>query len=572
MQESLLEKKWHVFSISLCTLFTFLLLYIFRDVDDNRLTSWKWVFSDVEIISFVFLIAAGIIFTYALLNSPVARQMPSVFLFLSSFAISAIFWKTPEVIVDTSRYFTQAKHLEIYGIRHFVSEWGKDISVWTDLPLVPFLYGLIFKLFGEARAFIQVFTTFVFSMTVVLTYLIGRTLSDEDTGFFAGVLLWGVPYIFSQVPLMLVDVPTMFFLTLSIYTFIMALQKGGVWIAVSSISIFCAVFSKYSAWMMLSVLCIVFMVYLKKGRRATGQGHEKRTRIISRVISVVLTAGLLVGLIVMFKFDVISGQIEFLLDYQAPGLRRWGESFISTFFYQVHPFITIAALYSVYEAFRKKDRKFLIVSWLIFLIVLLQIRRSRYIMVAFPMLTLMASYGLQKIETMEIRRYIASSIVAASLVVAIFAYLPFLQSTSLVNLKDAGGFLDSIDADRIEVFTVPSKETVVNPAVSVPLLDLFTKKDIFYHHDRGLSLPFEKIEKSPLRFTWEYKNPAYYADGHKAVDNNAVVVVISNASVKKFPDDIEEKIRGYKNIGVFENSSGIFRYSPALRIFAPEGM
>jgi asparagine N-glycosylation enzyme membrane subunit Stt3 len=193
MQESLLEKKWHVFSISLCTLFTFLLLYIFRDVDDNRLTSWKWVFSDVEIIWFVFLIAAGIIFTYALLNSPVTRQMPSVFLFLSSFAISAVFWKTPEVIVDTSRYFTQAKHLEIYGIRHFISEWGKDISVWTDLPLVPFLYGLIFKLFGEARAFIQVFTTFVFSMTVVLTYLIGRTLSDEDTGFFAGVLLWGVP-------------------------------------------------------------------------------------------------------------------------------------------------------------------------------------------------------------------------------------------------------------------------------------------------------------------------------------------------------------------------------------------
>jgi hypothetical protein len=572
MPGALLKKKWHVFSISLCTLFTFLLLYIFRDVDDNRLTSWKWVFADVEIIWFVFLIAAGIIFTYALLNSPVTRQTPSVFLFLSSFAISAIFWKTPEVIVDTSRYFTQAKHLEIYGIRHFVSEWGKDISVWTDLPIVPFLYGLIFKLFGEARAFIQVFTTLVFSMTVVLTYLIGRTLRDEDTGFFAGVLLWGIPYIPSQVPLMLVDIPTMFFLTLSIYTFIRALQKGGVWIAVSSISIFCAVFSKYSTWMMLSVLCVVFMVYLMEGRRPIGKGREQITRIISRGLSVVLAAGLLAGLIVMFKFDVISGQIEFLLDYQAPGLRRWGESFISTFFYQVHPFITIAALYSVYETFRKKDRKFLIVSWLIFLIVLLQIRRSRYVMIVFPMLTLMASYGLQKIKTMEIRRYIVSSVVAASLVVAIFAYLPFLQSTSLVNFKDAGSFLDSIDADRIEVFTVPSKETVVNPAVSVPLLDLFTKKNILYHYDRSFSLPFEKIEKSPLRFTWEYKIPGYYFDDYKTGVNNSVLVVIYNASVKKFPNDIEEKTKGYENIKVFENSSGIFRYSPALTILAPEGM
>ena len=62
---------------------------------------------------------------------------------------------------------------------------------WTDMPLVPFLYGLIFKFFGESRLYIQIFTTFFFSMTVVLTYMIGKTLWDEDTGLYGGMLLLG---------------------------------------------------------------------------------------------------------------------------------------------------------------------------------------------------------------------------------------------------------------------------------------------------------------------------------------------------------------------------------------------
>jgi 4-amino-4-deoxy-L-arabinose transferase-like glycosyltransferase len=140
--------------------------------------------------------------------------------------------------VDTSRYFTQAKHLEMYGIKYFMHEWGKGISAWTDLPLISFFYGLIFKFFGESRIYIQIFTTFLFSMTCVITFFIGKTLWDEETGFLAGLLLLGTPYLFSQIPLMLIDVPTMLFLTLSVFTYIRAIEKGGIWIGTLSI-LFC---------------------------------------------------------------------------------------------------------------------------------------------------------------------------------------------------------------------------------------------------------------------------------------------------------------------------------------------
>jgi hypothetical protein len=560
-----------------------LLLYIFRNSDDNRLTSWKWAFADTELLWPVLIIMAGIIFLYALLNSPITHQRPSLFLFSVSFAVCAVFWKVPEVIIDASRYFTQAKHLELYGITYFFSEWGRDIYAWTDLPLVPFLYGLIFKIFGEARAFIQVFTAIIFSGTVVLAYLIGKALWDEETGFFAGVLLWGIPYIFSQTPLMLVDVPTMFFLTLAIYMFIIALQKGGIWVPLSAVSVFCTVFSKYSAWVMLSVLAVVFLVLLKQGsgRNRRGQGvmvHDADAQTpeavpdfrscIYRGIAVVVITGALVGVAVYLKYDFILGQMKFLREYQAPGLGRWGESFVSTFLYQIHPFITIAALYAVYYAVRKKDPKFLIISWLVLLIVILQIRRSRYVMVVFPMVTLMASYGLQKIASPEIRRYVASCIAAVSLTVAMFAYMPLLQSMSLVNLKNAGIFLDSVDAEKVEVFALPSEKSTVNSSVAVPILDLYTGKDILYHYDNSSSFPSESIDTSPIRFTWGYKNPGYYIPTQNG-PVSYTIAVITNHGDDVLPGPIREKLKRYERIRVFEATEGLFLYSPVVTVYSP---
>lgn len=571
---SRVSKDIEFFLISILTILIFLALFMLRAVDDNRLTSWLWTFSSVNITSFLLIMILGIIFAYILAKISFPKFSSSAFLFLISFAAVMPFWTAPEVIVDVSRYFTQAKHLEVYGIGYFIREWGRDINAWTDLPLVPFLYGLIFKFFGESRLYIQIFTTSLFSMTVVLTYLIGKTLWDENVGFFAGALLLGIPYLFTQVPLMLVDVPTMFFLTLSIFAFIKAMDNGKVWIAISAFAIFLAFFSKYSIWMMLSILVVIFLVYLlqnteQRAKNTDSGTSNSKTRFlyIYRGALVAIMAGLLIGIVILFKFDVISGQINLLYDYQRPGLRRWGESFVSTFFYQIHPFITIAALFSLYVAFKKKDLKYIIICCLILLVVLLQIERIRYIMVIFPMFALMASYGLQEIKTKELRRFLVSCAVISSLVVAIFAYLPFLQKMSSVNLKNAGKFLNSIDVANIEVLTLPSTNSIVNPAVSVPILDFFTEKDIYYHYDVGFLPPFEKIRESPLRFTWEYKNPEYYSTNRNKVAGNTAIVVISSELGQTIPDYITQRTKGFHMSKIFKDSTGVFRYVTIVSVY-----
>ena len=148
------------------------------------------------------------------------------------------------------------------------------------------------------------------------------------------------------------------------------------------------------------------------------------------------------------NLDVILGQLELLQSYQVPGLRRWEESFTSTFLFQIHPFITGAALFSAYAAFKQRDARYAIILWLPLLLVLLEIKRIRYLLPVFPMLALMASYGLREIATGKSGNTVVLCIVASSMVLMVFGFLPFAQKASAANLKQAGEYLDSLQAAR----------------------------------------------------------------------------------------------------------------------------
>jgi 4-amino-4-deoxy-L-arabinose transferase-like glycosyltransferase len=511
------------------------------------------VFEAVDAGNIYMLLLAGIFIAWMLSRLP--RPGPRT-LFVLSFVTGALFWREPEVIVDVSRYFTQAKHLEMYGVGYFLREWGGEISAWTDMPLVPMLYGLIFKFAGESRLFIQVFTTLLFSLTVVLVSLTGRDLWDEEVGSSAGMLMLAMPYLYTQIPLMLVDVPSMFFLVLSFFTLNRAMERGGVMIALSSLAVVCCVFSKYSMWLMLSVLVVLFLLRLKEG--PTGI-------IFRRGILVFLLAGGVSGVLLLVNHDIVSGQIRFLMDYQRPGLKRWTESFISTFFYQVHPFVTLGALYSFYLAVKKKDIKYIAAAWLVVLVMVMQIKRIRYTVPVFPMLALMSAYGISGIKAEGARRFLLLAAVMSSLVVAVFAYLPFLEGLSARNLKDAGAYVDGLDAERVKVFTLPQK-SAVNPAVAVPLLDLYTKKDIEFEYDTTALPPFEKFLKSPLRFTWHYSNPEYYESRN---GEDYAVVVISGGGDRSLPGHVEEEVRGRLALKTF-GIKGRFRFKTVVTVFSEQ--
>jgi Dolichyl-phosphate-mannose-protein mannosyltransferase len=552
-------RNGYILVFALLLLATFLALFFSRSLDDDRLTSWRYVFGFADPLKVLFLLEAGILPALLLAKSSLSDRHPLLFLFLFSYAAAAVFWREPEVIVDASRYFTQAKHLELYGAGYFLREWGKAIPAWTDMPAVPFLYGLIFRFFGETRLYIEMFTTLLFSLTVVLTCLTGRELWGNEAGFFAGMLLLGIPYLFSQVPLMLVDLPAASFLMLSVYTFIRAIERGGPTILLAAAAIFVTFFAKYSTWLMLTILPVILAVYcIRRPSQPPG-------RYFLRGLLIFLGAGVMIACLAVYKYDVISEQMKLLVEYQKPGLRRWGESFLSTFVFQVWPWLTAAAVYSLFRAIRKKDLRFLIVLWLPLLIVALRIERIRYSVMAFPMIALAASSGLAALRRRETAKLIVYGIAVSSIVLAASAFLPFLDRISLVNIKEAGAFLDHLGGGDVRVFTLPEEHPVANPAAAVPLLDLFTHKTLRYDYTPSFAKDSGEILTSPLRFTFEYRNPRYYS-GEKA-EKESAIVVISGEKGETLPPGIEQKVRGFRKMKVFDTSENVFVYQTIATIY-----
>ncbi|MCF6289494.1 MAG: glycosyltransferase family 39 protein [Desulfobacterales bacterium] len=503
------------------------------------------------------MLLAGFLGAVFLARFSCYEQKP-IFLFIAAWVSGALFWGVPEVIVDTSRYFTQAKGLELFGPGYFLGHWGNGIFAWTDLPLMPFIYGLVFKYLGEARIYIQLLNTTFFGLTALLTYLIGKTFWGREVGFRAGLLLLGMPYIFSQVPLMLVDVPSMFFLTLSVYTLATALDRGGVfYVSLAAGSLFLAFFVKYSLWLFLSVNVFVFLVYLKKNPGPA----------IRRCAAVLFLFVLFAGTVVLARYDFFVEQITFIKEYQKPGLGRWSESFVSTFLFQVHPFITMAALFSGYRAVRKRDFRYLVISYLVLLLVFLQIKRIRYILPILPMLALLASYGLCMVKDRVVRKFIICCAVGCSLAVALAAYQPFLRNMGAANLKDAGFFLDKQETIKTALVVISRQgKQILNQAVSVPLLDLYTNKKIIYNQIDPAKKPADFLTSS-LRFTWEYQVPGFYLEtAGKERPADAVVVVATRQDMDWSPS-IRESIKGFDRVKMFGRTTGVFKHQTFVTIY-----
>jgi len=321
-----------------------------------------------------------------------------------------------------------------------------------------------------------------------------------------------------------------------------------------------ALLSKWSAWPLLSGLPALLLA-----------SRPEALRGLRRLAAVAAVAGLLLAAALLPARDVVAGQLELLLGYQVAGPRRWGESFLSTFLFQVHPFLTAGALLSAWMAIRRRDARWLVVAWPVLLLLFLQVRRIRYWVPALPMLALMAAHGLRAIPAAPVRRLAVACAVAGSLVVALHGQLPFLERTSAVNLEEAGAYLDGLEEPTVEVLTPGRPGAEVNPAVSVPILDLFTAKRLVYAYEPPPRPP--GAETSALRFTWEYRNPAYYAPGVEAA---RVVVVVSDDLGEPLPPEVRRRVSGLGLARVFAVDEGVFGHRTLVRVYraaaAPSGV
>lgn len=543
----------HAFLVFLCFTAVLPLLHLARAADTNTFTSWRWVFPGGAVLEAMpLLLAAMLVAHLAWRVSLPARAHTMLAAALPAAAVLPL-WSEPEAILDASRYFLQAKALAVHGVPHFLREWGRGIDAWTDLPLVPFLYGLVFSLLGESRTAIQALNTILFGLTALLTCRIGRHLWDEETGLHAALLLAGIPFLLVQVPLLLVDVATMFFLTLAIWTFLSALRRGGApRVLACALAVSAASLSKYSAWpMLLVVLAVCVAVQPAPERRAAR----------ARALAVLLATAAILAPILALRADVLHDQLRLLLGYQWAGLARWREGLLSTFLFQAHPFLAGLAIVGAVRAARARDARFLVAASSVALVLLLRIERARYVVPLLPLFVLMASRGLAELGDRRSRRLVALGIVATSLVVAYRGYLPFLRGTSLANLARAGAYLDATDGAGLEVYALPQRSSSGSTFAVIPLLDYYTARPIVSPQAWPVHGEGAATRTSSLRFTWELRAPAFYAG--PIARGHAPVVVISDGPPAELPGvtPSREPVR-------FDATSGVFKFQTVVSVYA----
>jgi hypothetical protein len=533
------------------------LLYYLRALDNNSLCRWEWVFRDgPPLLLYGLTVAtAGAALFLSRLAWPDNKPL---LLALIAAAVSVALWGEPELIMDTSRYFSQAKYLEVHGIRAFWQGWGGEISAWTDLPLLPFLYGLVFAGLGEARIFIQILTTFFFVGAVLLTYLYGKDLRDEETGVLAGLLLLCHPYLLLHIPLMMVDLPTMFFLILTIHTFSRALSDGGHRsIALAACAIFLLFWAKYSAWLLLTVLPVIVLARSPADYKKAGW-----TAVKTLALAGLFILPLLIGL-----WEVVWAQLKLLVEYQRPWLSRWSEDFLSTFFFQIHPLVSIAALVGLGVGLYKKDKRIIVPAYLLFLLVIiLEVKRIRYLVPIFPVLAVAAACGIRRLPDQRSRKFLVLSALGASLTLVFGAFLPFTGRLSTTNIQKSGPFLNSLAADEIAVYTAPQSARKPNLLINVPLLDLFTSKRIYSLNGLVDAEPPAIEMKSSFRFTWEQQLPDFYQPPEGAL-NKAVPLVVIYSRSPRLPPAIQERVSRYRRVRAFERSSGLFGYKTLVKVY-----
>lgn len=135
----------------------------------------------------------------------------------------------------------------------------------------------------------------------------------------------------------------------------------------------------------------------------------------------------------------------------------------------------------------------------------------------------------------------------------------------MVNLRDAGGYLDALESRAVEVYVLPQAKSLGNSEMAIPLLDLYTRKKIVYKERPPFPKDRQAIMLSPLRFSWEIRQPAVYAE--QDADACLPVVVISSEPSGTVPSGMNPLNAPLRLLYRFESSTGVFKYKTFVAVF-----
>lgn len=127
--------------------------------------------------------------------------------------------------IDPNLYFDEA----YYWVWSQNFDWG----YYSKPPMIAWVISLATSLFGDSSLILKSISILIYPLTATVIFLCAKTLFDEKTALYAGVLFFTSPAVSLSSMIISTDVVLLFFWALTLYMFILALKYDRLiyWIA-----------------------------------------------------------------------------------------------------------------------------------------------------------------------------------------------------------------------------------------------------------------------------------------------------------------------------------------------------
>lgn len=422
----------------------------------------------------------------------------------------------PETNPDFIRYIQYSQIFSDKGIFYYFAQWGSGFFTHVDLPTGSLPFGVLFSLFGENRLIIQVFSISITIVTAYFIFLIGEKNFSKKCGMIASLLFLSFPFLLTQIPLMLVDLISTFYITLFAY-FAYSYQNDQKLrdLVISAITFFFAAYSKILAPLFLmGILAGLLIITMLK--EDTIQPYQRLTLLFSvscvpcalyfMHLSKLFSGPILeifnkiyffswdwtiicIGIIIGLSIFVISPLIVYHLKsvflksnlYHQPiptshilisgiygGLLTLvifdlGRSY---FYLRSLPnaigiIPTILAIACIAYIIRKKQITAIpLILWIIIPILFMPNTMYKYLQPAYPAISLVCAMTICWIENVKLQKCITVSAILMGIIIALCVFYPMCITDSQINIQKSAGYLDTagITNQEIHIIHIPTTD------------------------------------------------------------------------------------------------------------------
>jgi len=447
--------KWSYIGIFLAvfllTFYSYFLLIKHSVVDETMLYSWAWIvnYLNMKLFFSLLIVIFFISIFFARIDFKFKEKHFLVFIFILAFLLSSLTWSSPSPNPDVAEFFGVAKYIEVNGLIDYFKSFGtNDLQGYRFHSLLPII-GLAFIFFGESALVVHIITSVLFAFIPVLTFLLSRKLFSKRIAVIAAFLTLSIPNMLIQSSMFMVDVPTVFFVLLALFTFYVFLHKKKiVYYPLTVLTLLFAITSKRPAVLFLILSLPVLFIIVKNSN------GFKLKHLSMKAFVIFYSLFVLLFVFVFLKLNFFSEQ--FAQDLSQANIVSTPAHYVNpySYFFQFQPLIIVLFLISIIFFVLKPKLSYLFLFvWIFFPYIFIHDTTFRYMLSAFPAIAIAASCVLAKFKK-QIVTFVVTIIFLSSALSILMGYIPLLKNEFYDNnIKLAADYVDEFkDVETVGVY------------------------------------------------------------------------------------------------------------------------